>query len=314
MVLYLKHAGWTGELTPYIKKCRDLGLKALALPYVIFLKSTKIKITLANKYILEFGDSEPSHLWPHFEDIIPKWSSDGCYYWQLCLEKLPSTSQFIFAALPSTSTLRDSEIKLLIKSQLAIVPSEPHSMPSTTSDASAVELQVLRLTRTAQRSSWHEILVPKVQRQPIAVQTLLCWSLYWFVLLQHQLRCSCQEVPTLCLGGKLPRLRAIAATPPGNPFTSRIIFVVDKQSPFFVTTISPTPPVPFSLLMVILPLGLCKRLTVIIVVADAPHPILGAELLHHFNLYSAIYHSCLIDNQTKIRSSCFFSNGEIFPG
>ncbi len=70
------------------------------------------------------------------------------------------------------------------------------------------------------------------------------------MLLPLQLRRSRQEVPTtLFLGGKPSRQRVIAATSFGIPSTSRILFIVDKQSQrhFMTDTgsdVSAIPPTP----------------------------------------------------------------------
>ncbi len=105
------------------------------------------------------------------------------------------------------------------------------------------------------------------------------------------------------------------ATSPGIPSTRRILFVVDKQSlrRFMIDTESnesalpPTPaqrqrPNPAGILRavnhssiktygcssLVITLGLRKQFSFVFVVADVPHPILGADFLHHFNLFPDI--------------------------
>ncbi len=159
------------------------------------------------------------------------------------------------------------------------------------------------------------------------------------MLRPHHFRRSRQEVPTtLFLGGKLSHQGLIAVTLPGIPSISRIPFIVATQSQrrFMIDTGSDVSDIPLTTAQrqhinpsctlravnhssiktygcssLVLTLGLRKRFPFVFVVADVPHPILGADFLHHFNLYPDIRHSRLVDNQTKLWSPCFFSNGGI---
>ncbi len=158
------------------------------------------------------------------------------------------------------------------------------------------------------------------------------------MLLPLQLRRSRQEVPTtLFLGGKPSRQGEIAANSPGIPSTSRILFIVDKQSQrrFMTDTgsdVSVVPPTPvqhqhpnpsctlralnhssielYGCSSLVLTFGLRKRFP--FVLSLLMYHIQSWELISFTILTCTpdIRHSRLVDNQAKLWWPCFFSNGE----